>query len=195
MQSIFRILSAVTGIYSVLIIIRIILSWFGSFSGSKPVDLIARVTDPYLDWWKNKLNIRLGFLDFSALAGIVFLSILQNVFFRLSISMQITIGFILSLCLMAAWNILSFLLGFCLIALILRLIGYATNRNIYGPFWSVVDSVSQPVLYRVNRIIFGKQIVGYLKGILVSIAALAALLFGGGFLIRLLASILLSLPF
>jgi len=194
MHFIFGILAAITGIYSLIIFIRIIFSWFGNMVGGKPVEIIKRITDPYLDWWRQKLPLRIGAFDFSVIPAIVFLSFLQNIFRNLSIAERITIGFILARILLSIWNIFSVIIGFFIIVIIIRLIGYFINSNIYNPFWSIVDSVTQPLLYRTNRIFFGDKIGGYLKGILLSLLLLIVILAGGKFIVYLLSNFLDKLP-
>lgn len=195
MQMVFNFLAFAAGIYSILILIRILISWFGNYNDTMPVKLISRVTDPYLDWWRRSVNIRIGVMDFSAVAAIVSLSLLQNIFFSLAHSQKITIGYLLAIFLTAVWSIASFILGFLFLVILLRLIAYLTNRNIYSPFWKVIDTISQPVLYRLNRIFFGNRIAGYVKGIVISLAALAAIRICGGFVIPLIAEFFLRLPF
>jgi YggT family protein len=194
MRLIFNILSSIVSIYIILLFIRIIISWFSSNFYSKPVDLLCRITDPYIDWWRKNLNLRLGFLDLSPIVGIAALSVLRSILYSLSNYGRIGVGIILGLILMAVWSIISFLLGFCIIVLILRLFAYLTNRNIYSPFWKIVESISQPLLYKTNRLIFGNKIGSYLKGILFTILIMTLIWIGGGYLIPLLAKLLLSLP-
>jgi len=194
MRFIFGILAGAAGIYSLLLFIRIIISWFGGLPSSKPVALLERVTDPYLDWWRSHLNLRIGFLDFSAVAAIVAVSVAQNIFYSISYSGVFKIGNILAIILLSIWSVVFFILVFCLVIIILRLIAYLTNRNTYSPFWRVIDSISQPVLYRLNRIIFGKRIAGYLKGIILSSLLLVALMIAGRFAVPVLTGFLLKLP-
>jgi YggT family protein len=194
MQMIFGLLAAAVGIYSVLILIRIIISWFGSFASSKPVDLLCSITDPYLNWWQNKFSIRIGFLDFSAVLAIVSLSLIQNILYSLASYNRITIGYLLAILLMSLWSVFSFILGFCIIIIVLRLIAYLTNRNIYSPFWQAIESVSQPLLYRMNRIFYGKRIGSYLNGIIFSLTLLTVVWIGGGYVFPKIARLLSSLP-
>ena len=197
MRSIFGILASAAGIYSILLFIRIIISWFGGLPSNKLMDLLERVTDPYLDWWRSHLNLRIGFLDFSALAAIIAVSVAQNIFYSISNTGVLKLGYVLAIILLSVWSVVFFVLGFCLVIIILRLIAYLTNRNTYSPFWRVIDSMSQPVLYRINRILFGRRIVGYLKGIIVSsilLALLAALMVGGRIFVPILATMISKLP-
>ena len=193
MRFIFGLVAAAAGIYWLLLFIRFILSWFSGLAAGKPVELLARVTDPYLDWWRRALNLRLGIIDLSPIVALASLSLVQSVFRNLSQSEKITLGTIPAIVLISVWSVISFLLGFCVAILILRLIAYLTNRNIYSPFWRVIDSISQPMLYRINRIIFGRRIVGYLKGIIISVIALAAIWIGGKFAVQYLDGLLSKL--
>jgi len=195
MGLIFSLLAAAAGIYSLLILIRIIISWFGGAITGKPVDLLVRVTDPYLDWWRRALNLRLGFLDLSPVAAIVSLSLIQNIFHSISVFNKILFGNIIAIILLSIWSVASFLLGFCMVIIILRLIAFITNRDIYSSFWRVIDSISQPLLYRTNRILFGKRIPNFLKGMITSLLVLGAIMAGGGFILPRLAGLLSRLPF
>jgi len=195
MSLIFSLLAAAAGIYSLLILVRIIISWFGGTVTGKPVDLLTSVTDPYLDWWRRALNLRLGFLDLSPLAAVASLSVLQSIFHSISVFNRISLGNIIAIILLSIWSVASFILGFCMIIIILRFIAFITNRDIYGSFWRVIDSISQPLLYKTNRILYGRRIPNFLKGMITSFLALGAIMLGGGFLLPRLAGLLSRLPF
>jgi len=194
MRFVFGILALITGIYSLIIFIRIIFSWFGSMVYGKPVEIINKITDPYLDWWREKLRLNVGGFDFSVIPAVVFLSFIQNIFQILSVSEKITFGFFLAQILLSLWNIFSFIIVFFIIVIVIRAIGYLHNGDIYSPFWSFIDSISQPLLYRMNRIFFGKRIGSYLAGIFLSLLFLIILLVGGKIVIMILSGILYKLP-
>jgi YggT family protein len=194
MNSVFGFLAMAVSIYSILILIRIIISWFGHSASGKPVEILCVVTDPYLNWWRRNLNLRIGFLDFSAVAGIVVLSLLQNILYTISLTGGITIAIVSAILILGIWNIISFILGFFIIILILRLIAYLTNRNIYSPFWNIIDSVSQPILYKFNRIFYGNRIGNYLKGMILSVLTLVIIWISGRFIVQFIISSLSRLP-
>jgi len=194
MRTIFNILAAVTGIYSLLIFIRIIITWFDNSIRGKPVELLDRATEPYLDFWRRNFNLRIGFLDMSPIAAIAFLSLLQTLFSTFAFYGKVSIGSILAVIITSVWSAISFVLWFCVIILVLRLVGYVANADIYNPFWRIVDTISEPILYRINRIIFGKRITGLLKGIIISILALAAISIAGKLLVIFVSKLLLKLP-
>jgi YggT family protein len=194
MRLIFGVLASAAGIYSLIILIRIIFSWFGNMVSGRPVDIINKITDPYLNWWRKTVKIRIGFFDFSIIAAVVFLSFIQNVFYILSITEKITLGFLLAQVIFSLWNIVSFIIGFYIIVIIIRGIGYLINCDIYSPFWRVIDSVSQPLLYRMNRLFFGKKTGGFLIRIFLTLFLLIITLIGGRIGINILSGILAKMP-
>ncbi|MCL2270625.1 MAG: YggT family protein [Treponema sp.] len=187
---IMSLLAMLTSLYSLLIVIRIILTWFSHTRQSRLIQLLTDITDPYLDWWRNKLNLRIGTLDLSPVAAIAALSAVQKLCSLLAIQSRITLGSILAVFLFAVWEVVSFIIGFCFIVLILRFIAYILNSNMYSPFWRIVDTISQPLLYRINRMLFGNRLVRFMTGILASLAVLAAAWVAGNFIIKLLAGLL-----
>jgi YggT family protein len=193
MQIIFRFLAMLLNVYSFLIIIRIILTWFSHAHHGKPVQLLARVTDPYLNWWRQTFNLRVGVLDISPIVAMAALSVLRTICSSIASYGSITPGVILAVCLTAVWSAASFILGFCFFVLVLRFIAYISNSNMYSMFWRVIDTISRPLLYRINRIIFGNRLVKFSSGILVSIAILAAIWIGGRFVVQLLTGLLLRM--
>jgi len=186
MRSIFGFIAAVIGIYSILIFIRIIFSWFGNLVSGRPIEILEKITDPYLDWFRRNLNLRIGLLDFSAVVAIVFLSLAQSLFYTLARAEVVSVGGIIAAILGALWTIISFIIGFYLIVIALRAFAYFTNRNIYSPFWQTVDNIYQPFMYRINSIIFGKTIGHFLKRMIIVFLLLLLLMIGGRFLINLL---------
>jgi YggT family protein len=178
-----------------LIFIRVMLSWFNAPSLGRPAELLTRITDPYLDWWRRFPILRTGFIDLSPIAAMAVLSMVQTTCGIAVRYGRISLGILLTIVLQAIWSILSFVLGFFIIVLLLRLIAYLSSRNIYSAFWRIVDSISQPVLYRITRIFYRRRLINYLAGIILSIGVLAALGIGGHILVILLSGFLLRLPF
>jgi YggT family protein len=191
-KMIMGLLAGLAGLYSLLLIIRIILTWFGNAQFGKVMEFLARITDPYLDWWRRNFNLQAGFLDLSPIAAIAALSVFQTICSTIASRGRISLGVIVAVCLSALWSVVSFILGFCFIVLLLRLFGYISNSNMYSNFWRIIDSISRPLLYRVNRVIFGKKIVNYLTSIFTAIAAIVILWILGRIIISLLSGLLLG---
>jgi len=194
MQIIFGILAHLLGFYSLLIIIRIILTWFSGGQFGRPAEILARITDPYLDWWRRRINLRAGNLDLSPIVAIAALYGVQTVCSAIAQTGRITIGLVLGVCLSMLWSVVSSLLVFCLVVLVLRLIAYLINANIFGRFWRVIDSISQPIQYRLGRIIFGNRLVRFTTSIIISILVLTALWIVGSIIVQIVSGILFRLP-
>jgi YggT family protein len=195
MQIIFGILTALLGLYSLLIIIRIILTWFSGGQFGKPVEILARITDPYLDWWRRRLNLRAGYLDLSPIVAMAALSVAQTICSAIAETGRLSLGLLLAVCLSALWAAVSFLLGFCLVILVLRLIAYLINADMFGIFWRVIDSISRPLLYRVSRVVFGRRVVRFTTSIIISILVLTVFWIGGKIVIQFVSRFLFRLPF
>jgi YggT family protein len=193
-RSVMGLLAMLVGVYSLLVIIRIMLTWFSNAPYGRPVQILAAITDPYLKWWRQKLNLHAGTLDLSPIAAMAALSVVQTICSTMASQGRISMGIILAVCVSALWSAASFILGFCVVVLVLRFIAYMCNSNMYSTFWRIIDSISQPLQYRINRIIFGRRQVRFTTGLIVSIVALVAVWAGGGLIVRLLTGFLLRLP-
>jgi len=177
-----------------MVFIRILLSWFSLSYSAKVSGFFSRITDPYINFWRKSLNLRVGQIDFSVIVAVVFLSFLLNIFYGIYLSGKITLGYFLEILLLSLWSIISFIFFFCLIVIILRLFAYLTNRNIFSPFWNVIDSIAKPILYRINRILYGKRNVkrlgNYFFAMIISCLIITGFIIGGRFLVMMTASLL-----
>ncbi|MDR3160181.1 MAG: YggT family protein [Spirochaetaceae bacterium] len=190
-----NILGGVTGFYMILITVRILLSWFRGAGYGRPYEILQNLTDPYLDWFRRFSFLRTGVFDLSPIAALAVLSVLNQIFNTVASFGRISVGMVLALILSAVWSALSFILGFFIVILILRLIAYLTNRDVYYSFWRIIDVISQPILYRTNRFLFRKRLVNYLTGIISALLLLLVLRIGLGLAMgRILLPFLLRLP-
>jgi len=194
MQIIFGILAGILGIYSLLIIIRITLTWFSVGQSGAAVEFLACITDPYLDWWRRRINLRAGYLDLSPIVAMAALSVAQTICAEIAQRGKFSLGLLLAVCLSALWSAVSFLLGFCIVVLVLRLIAYIINANMFGVFWRIIDSISNPLMYRIGRIIFGRRLVKFTTNIIISILVLTILWIGGKVVVQFVSGFLYRLP-
>lgn len=193
-----QLLSAVSfliNIYMMIIFVRIMLTWFSWTGGSGLLDVLARITDPYLNWFRRFPIFRMGNLDLSPVAALGILSLVNRIFNSLALYGHITVGIVLAMILQVAWGVVSFILGFLIIILILRLICHLAKQNSYGTFWRIVDSISQPVLFRINRILFKDRIVSYGTGLVISIVSLGIIYLVLRIIVTVLTGALVRLPF
>jgi len=188
-------LSFLVNIYMMIIFVRIMLTWFSWTSNSGLMDILGRITDPYLNWFRRFSFLRMGTLDLSPVAALGVLSLVNRILRSLALYGHITVGIILAMILQLAWGIVSFILGFLIIVLILRLICHLTRQSTYGTFWRIVDSIAQPVLYRINRILFKDRIGNYTNGLIISILSMGIVYLILRLVVSFLSGILARLPF
>jgi YggT family protein len=194
MGSVFSVLAGISGIYLFLIFIRILLTWFAGANFGRPYEILCRICDPYLNWFRRFRLFRNSAMDFSPVLALVTLSLVQNIFTFLGAHGRISLGIILAMVLSALWSIVSLILGLAVIILSLRLIAYLGRFNIYSPFWKLVDMISQPLLYRISRIFFPRRLTNYLFRIIFSIVLLTVLYLAAGRLVDLGSALLSALP-
>jgi len=194
MAQVFGFLSSLVSIYMMVIFFRIILSWFTGMGHGGFQNILGRITDPYLNWFRRFPILRIGFLDLSPVVALGVLSLVNRIFSTLAFYKTITVGIILALTLQVLWGAVSFFLGFLIIVLVLRLIAYLARSNMYSPFWRIVGTISQPVTYRINRVIFRDRIVNFTTSLIVSLVSLGVIYLGLRFLVFFIVRALAKMP-
>ncbi|MDR2808142.1 MAG: YggT family protein [Spirochaetaceae bacterium] len=189
-----NLLAGLTSLYLILILIRVLMTWFSGMQYGRPLEILCNITDPYLNWFQRFSFLRLGAFDFSPVVAMAILSVANNVFSALGRNGTVRLGIIIATLISAIWSAVSFVLGFCAVVLILRLIAYFANANIYSSFWRVIDSISQPILFQINHFLFKKRIVRYTTGIIISILVMVSGFLLGNILVFLLSQFLIRLP-
>ncbi len=134
-------------LYSFLIWIRIIMSWFrpyprpGSFTY-----YIARAVDPYLGLFRSD-KARIGMLDFSPIIAIGVLAVVQSLLAVYGSFGFLTLGIILAQIISAIWSYgISIFLFFSIIILIFRAIAAFTHSpSLYSMYGQFSDPISNMV--------------------------------------------------
>jgi YggT family protein len=191
-----NVLATLTSLYMILIFARIMLTWFSGVQYGRPLEILSRMTDPYLTWFRRFTVLRVGMFDLSPIVAMTALSFANQVFLGLAVYGRLKLGLILAMLVSALWSVALCLLGFLIIVLILRLVAYVARLDVCSnTFWVMVDAVSKPVLYRIKRTLFGPRIVNYRKGLIASILVLGVGTAGLHVLIGFAVSLLRRIPF
>ena len=188
-----RILSFLVNIYIMIIFIRIILTWFSWTGNSSLQSTLAVITDPYLNLFRRFKFLRLGFLDLSPIFALGVLSLLSRILGAIMRYGRISIGIILALLLQAAWGAFSFILGFIIIILILRLIACFSNQS-PNNFWNIIETISKPMLYQLDRILLKNRISNLKNKIIISLFSLGLIYLVFEIFVSLISGILVKLP-
>jgi YggT family protein len=179
----------------VLCFLRVLSSWLPGVDLGRPGDLLAVVTDPFLRIFSRIPWLRSGAFDFSPIAALALLTVVNNALTTMAFSGRLSTGIILGMVLAALWAAVGFILSFFAICALVRIIVAAAHWNGLHPLWLVVDSMLNPVLFRINRIIYRNRIVNYLQSLVTGFVVLILLRIAGGELVNILVHLLDGLPF
>jgi YggT family protein len=168
-------LSALIGVYSLVILFRIVLSWFSGFQYGHAYRYLRKITDPYLYAFRRFRFLRAGSLDLSPVAALLLLNIANSILVTAARAGTINAGIIFAIILSALWSTISFIMGFYVVVLMLRLIAYCVNADIYAPLWKLIDSLARPLIYHISRLFLRGRTGNYLAAIVISILILLAL--------------------
>lgn len=149
---IFRILSFIVTLYSYIITVRIILSWFANGLHFPMRQYLDRITDPYLNIFRRIPGLRIGFLDFSVLIGLYALSFLATLFRAWALY---GIGLNTTLIVLARTLFVgaSSVFGFIAFIALIRMVGLFLKANSIGELWYRLDYFLQPMVHRLTRFI------------------------------------------
>jgi len=190
-----RILSVITSLYMILCAIRVFMSWAPGLQLGRLDYYLARIVDPYLSIFSRMTLFRTRQFDFSPIIALAVLSVANNLFSTLALTGRLTLGFAASLILGAAWSAVSFVLSFLTACVLIRIVVYLLKFNSVHPVWIVVDSIINPVLFQINKLIYRGRVVDYLQGLITGFLVLLLFRAGLGALIRIVSGLLLALPF
>lgn len=190
-----KLLGALTSLYMILCALRVFLSWAPGLELGKAGRLLGAIVNPYLDWFARLRLFRTDRFDFSPIAALALLSVVNNLFSTLAVTGRISVGFLLSLLLGAAWSAFAFLFSFLAACALVRILVFLARWNSLHPVWVVLDSILNPILYRINKFIYRNRAIDYLQGLITGFIVLILCRAAGGAAVKLLSSLLIALPF
>lgn len=187
-QILMRVLYTLLSVYSFMVFVRIILSWFPIPQLVRVKEFLGRFVDPYLNQFRGITWLRFGMLDFSPVVGLILLNFIMQLTGRLAEASSITFGWVLSLLLTLIWSFISFMLNLLILLLVVRLVVSLINGGGQSS-WGNVDSMIYNLMARIVGL-FTNRSVSFHAGLLITIAVLFVLRLGGAFLIAWLLRLL-----
>lgn len=191
---ILRIISAFLSLYSLLCLLRIIITWIPNYSYSKPADILAQICDPYMNLFRGIKWLRFGSFDFSPALALCILGAGSQLFSSLANGGYINLQMILAMILGIFFSILSSLIFFLIILFAIRLILIMINRDSYntsGFMANQIDSSISSIVYRIARTFAMGRRITYKTALIISIIALLFLQFALRILLAFILSIIL----
>lgn len=190
-----KILGALCSLYMLICSARVLTSWVPGLNLGRGGAILSALADPYLRLFTRFKIFRTERFDFSPIAALAILSVANNMFTTLALTGSISMGFVLSLILGAAWSALSFVLSFLSACALARVLVYLARWNSLHPIWVVLDAILNPVLRAINSAIYRHKAIDYLQGLVTGFLVLILARALGGAAVKLLSSLLIGLPF
>jgi YggT family protein len=182
-------------VYLFVLSLRIVLGWFAPQALGKAWDFLTLVTDPYLKLFARIRFLRGNLFDFSPVAALLVIVVALNLVNQLLYYGRITLGFFLAAVFSAAWSGVWFLLLFFLIVGLLRTIPLAFRATSGSGLWRAVDTIMQPIVAWVTRVLRLGGKTGYIQHLLLTIGLLLVAVLLGGFLVSRIISLIQMIPF
>lgn len=182
MQQLFKLLSTLLNIYSFIIFIRIILSWFTlrgnsyGFSQTNIIKYIYKITDPYLNWFRRFKFLQIGFLDFSAILAIMVLYFVSNIMHIIGNTGTITLTMIILLLVNSLWSLISSIMFIITIILIVRIVFIQLNK--YSQIFYNLDGYIEPAVRKFSNLVTKKFTTYKVNLIMLTIALILAQIIG-----------------
>lgn len=196
MQIFARTLSAVLSVYMILLMIRVMLTWFRASQNHQVFRYLAIITDPYINWFRRFSVLKFGMIDFSPIIAFVVLGFIINISNSIAAYGKITLGVILALLVNGIWSILSFILMLLIILTIIRLLGATIAKSGFiAQMSSGIDSIIEPITSWVRRSIFKNRFTPYTTQLGIALALLILLNIAGRFIFSYLTKLAVGLPF
>ena len=191
----FRALAAAVSIYSLLCVIRIILTWIPGLSYSPFGRFLSSVCDPFLNLFSGIRWLRFGAIDFSPIVALAILSMASFVLENLSRGGQISFALILALIIQMAWSVVAAIIFFLIIVVAIRLIVAWMGGDKKSSIWYQIDSSLSPFVYSITKLFSGGKPVAYKNALVLALIVLIILHFGGGKVVQGLVNMCQLIPF
>ena len=145
MQLIFLILSSILSIYIIILILRVLISWFTVPNPHQLLSILSFITDWYLNIFKRIKRLKYGLIDFSPVLAILILQTISLIFRYLGIASFISLKTILVSLGLALWNALIAIIVFFGLIAFLRLIFLFLAKRNQPHFVEVLDELLDPL--------------------------------------------------
>lgn len=146
MQLFFLIIANLIGVYSLLCLIRIIISWVPQAQNNGFYDFLVKICDPFFGMFRFSFA-QVGSLDFSSLIALFFLYIIQQFFQLLAKADGFNALSIVAVFINLIVTIGNFIISLLIVVLLIRLFLEVTGKATRSNYCAVLDQSFEP-LYR-----------------------------------------------
>ncbi len=199
LASVMNLITAFLSIYMLLLMVRIILTWFQHPGSPLPggtgraAGVLGRITDPYLNLFRGMRFLRAGMMDFSPVLAMVVLGMVIQLTSAIGQTGRVSFGLISGLLVSSIWGAVSFVLEILIVFMLIRLISTFFRAG-YSPLWRNLDSILYRVIERVLSLFTNRELTYRTALIITGCLFLAAVVAGEIGSLQ-LAGYLYNLPF
>ena len=187
LQGMCSFIAGILGIYSAVIIIRIIVSWVVLFtrrngwgsaqdapdytSALSTVDtVLGKICDPYLNLFSGVRSLRKPNIDLTPLLAFVILNLVRSILSMFAQIGSLTLWTLLAIIVDGIWSsLISFLMIVLIILLIVRLIVGSSHNPTSNNWVNFIDPIIDSPVSFVYRLFFGKRKVDDQKVVIASL--------------------------
>ncbi|MBQ4554318.1 MAG: YggT family protein [Spirochaetaceae bacterium] len=191
----FKLITTSISIYTLLCLIRIVLTWLPELNYSAFGQFLAKICDPYLNIFRKIRFLQIGFIDFSPVVAIGALSILSSLINQMLFYGRFSVGYLLASIVQVCWTAVSSILTIYNILLLIRLIVALLKKDYSSSLWSNLDRIIYPIQSKITRTIFKNKVISNALGIGITLIACILFQIVGSWLFGFIATLLSYIPF
>ena len=178
-MTIASILASLLSFYSLLIWLRIVLTWIkvpGQMQENPLAHYLGKIVDPYLSWFKGITSLRRSRFDLTPLVALAALSVVQSMLRLYGSYGKLTVGMVFALVIQTLWSYLvSPIFWFVIILLGIRLVFcYRRSPQSIG-YITMLDSMIGGVLNWVQNLFYPKKAINDRQLVITSLIFFIAL--------------------
>ena len=180
----FKLITTSISIYTLLCLIRIVLTWLPELNYSAFGQFLAKIR-----------FLQIGFIDFSPVVAIGALSILSSLINQMLFYGRFSVGYLLASIVQVCWTAVSSILTIYNILLLIRLIVALLKKDYSSSLWSNLDRIIYPIQSAITRTIFKNKVISNALGIGITLIACILFQIVGSWLFGFIATLLSYIPF
>lgn len=192
---IFRLLSSLISIYTLLCIVRIVLTWIPDLNYSAFGQFLSKICDPYLNIFRRIRLLQIGAVDLSPILAIGILSIASSFIGQIIAFGRFSIGILLASVIQVCWTAISSILTIYNILILIRLIVALLKKDYSSNIWQTLDRIIYPVQNKITNLIFKNKIISNTLSLGITLIACVLLQVIGSWIVGLIALVISRIPF
>ena len=151
---IFKLITTMISVYTLLCLIRIILTWLPELNYSAFGRFLSQACDPYLNIFRRIRFLQIGALDLSPIVAIGVLSLSSSLIMQMLVYGRFSLGFLLASIIQVCWTAISSVLTVYNILLVIRLVIALLKKDYSSRIWGALDRIIYPIQNKVTQLFF-----------------------------------------